>query len=137
MTPTPRRHPLHHPWSVWLAVLIAVLGALAPTVSHALMPAMGQAPQGFEICTDQGPRWVPADVAASADDSTPGPKSAAPTPHCQFCLQTTDRGTFPSDPLPNLFLVQDGQRESPVWQAFFYPSIRSFLPPPRGPPGHF
>jgi hypothetical protein len=137
MKTTPLRTPLHRPWAVWLAVLIAVLGALVPTVSHALMLAKGQAPQGVEICTSAGPRWVDADVAASADDFAPLPGSATPPTHCQFCLQTTDRAVSIDDPLPYLFLVQDGQRESPVWQAFFYAITHTFAPPPRGPPGFF
>jgi hypothetical protein len=137
MSLTLRRTALRRPWAVWLAVLIAVLGALTPTVSHALMLVKGQATQGVEICTTEGPRWVTADVAASADDSTPLPGSAAPPAHCQFCLQTTDRVASPNDPLPYTFLVQDGQREAPVWQAFFYSTAHTFAPPPRGPPGHF
>jgi hypothetical protein len=137
MKTTPHRTPLHRPWVVWLAVIIAVLGALAPTVSHALMLAKGQVPQGVEICTSAGPRWVSADVVTSADVSVPMPGSAAPPAHCQFCLQTTDRVASIDDPLPYLFLVQDGQREPPVWQAFFHSTAHTFAPPPRGPPGFF
>jgi hypothetical protein len=137
MNRTLRRSPLCRPWAVWLAVLIAVLGALAPTLTHALMPAIGQASQAQEICTSQGSRWVTADAAAGSDDSTPLPASVAPSAHCQFCLQTTDRVASLDDPLPTPFLVQDGQRESPVWQAFFYAKTHTFAPPPRGPPGFF
>ena len=73
-----RRTLLHRPWAVWLAVLIAVLGAIAPTVTHALMLATGQSPQGVEICTTEGTRWVNADAAPSSDDSSPEPGSAVP-----------------------------------------------------------
>jgi hypothetical protein len=134
MTPTPRRHPLHRPWAMWLAVLIAVLGALAPTVSHALMFARGTAPMGVEICTSQGPLWVAADTVSQAADSAPARESAATLDHCPFCLQTADRVGSPNDPLPYPFLVQDGQREPPVWQAFFFFTHFAFAPPPRGPP---
>jgi hypothetical protein len=137
MNRTLHRSPLRRPWAVWLAVLIAVLGALAPTLTHALMPAMGKAAQGFEVCTSQGSRWVAAEVTAGSDDSTPLPVSATPSAHCQFCLQTTDRVASLNDPLPLRFLVQDGQREPPVWQVFFYATTHTFAPPPRGPPGFF
>ncbi len=136
MKSTPRRTPLHRPWVVWLAVLIAVLGALTPTVTHALMLAAGQAPQGVEICTSDGPRWVAAD-AASSDDSNPAPGSATTPAHCQFCLQTTDRVAWINEPLPYPFLVQDSQRKSTFWQAFFYTTARTVNPPPRGPPVFF
>ena len=132
---TPHRTSLRRPWVVWLAVLIAVLGAMAPTVSHAVMLAKGQAMQGVEICTSEGTRWVAADVAASAHDSTPLPGSVAPPAHCQFCLQTTDRVAPPPHLLPYLFSVLGGQQEAPVWQALFYASTHTFTPPPRGPPG--
>ena len=138
MTRTLHRTPLHRPWAVGLAVLVAVLGALAPTLSHALMSAMGQASsQGQEICTSQGSRWVTAEVAAVADNPTPLPTSATPPAHCQFCLQTTDREVSLDDPLPTPFLVQDGQREPMVWQALFFAITHTVNPPPRGPPGLF
>jgi hypothetical protein len=137
MKTAPHRTSLRRPWVVWLAVLIAVLGALAPTVSHALMLARGQEPQGVEICTSEGTRWMVADVAGEAGDSTPLPGSVAPPAHCQFCLQTTDRVAPPPHLLPYLFSVLGGQQEIRVWQAFFYASTHTFTPPPRGPPGSF
>jgi len=41
MSITPRQVSLRRPWAVWLAVLLAVSGALAPTLSHALLLARG------------------------------------------------------------------------------------------------
>lgn len=137
MTRTLHRTPLRRPWAVWLAVLVVLLGTLAPTFTHALMPATGQVSQGVEICTSQGSRWITADTAAGADDSTPSPASVAPLAHCPFCLQTTDRGTAPHDPLPTSFLVQCGPWAPPVRQAFFYATTHAFAPPPRGPPNFF
>jgi hypothetical protein len=136
--PTPlHRAPLRRPWAVWLGVLSAVLGALAPTLTHALMSARGQVAQGVEICTDQGPRWVSVDTSLAATDAVPALPSAGVSEHCQFCLQTTDRGAFLNDPLPQPFLVQDGQRAPPVRRALFYATTHTFAPPPRGPPGFF
>jgi hypothetical protein len=130
-----RPKSLRRPWAVWLAVLIAVLGAIAPTVSYALMLAGGQSPLGIEICTTQGPQWMAADTLSPADDSAPARESAATLNPCPFCLHSTDRVALINDPLTYPFLVQDGERESPVWQAFFYSAERIFAPPPRGPPG--
>jgi hypothetical protein len=139
MIRTPIRTPLRRPWAVWLAVLVAVLGALAPVLTHALMPTAMAGTQGVEICTIDGPRWVAAEQGASAaqDASAPLPTSTPVPTHCQFCLQTTDRSALPSDPLPSPFLVQDGQRALAVRQAFLYPPLHGFAPPPRGPPGFF
>ena len=137
MTRTPHRTPLRNRWAAWLAVLAVLLGALAPTFTHALMAATGQVSQGLEICTSEGPRWVAADAAASADDSTSLPGSATSPAHCQFCLQTTDRGTLSHDPLPTSFPVQSGPWAPPVRQAFFYATTHAFAPPPRGPPNFF
>lgn len=137
MKATPRRTQSYHPWVVWLAVLVAVLGALAPTVSHALMLASGQAPLGVEICTSEGPRWVTADAAASAGDFVPTPGSAVPPAHCQFCLQSTDRFAPLGDALPCTFPVPGAQREAPVWELLFHTDTHAVTPPPRGPPGNF
>ena len=128
---------LRRPWAVWLAVLIAVLGAIAPTVSHALMLAAGHIPQGVEICTSQGPRWVAADTMPSPDGPAPTQRPTINVDHCPFCLQTTDRVALINEPLPYPFLVQDRQRKSTVWQVFFYAATYTFAPPPRGPPGFF
>jgi hypothetical protein len=134
MKNTLRRHQPRHLWVVWLAVLVAVLGAIAPTVSHALVFANGLTQQGFEICTSQGSRWVIADPDGSTDNSDPMQLPAATLDHCPFCLQSTDRVAWINEPLTYPFLVQDGEREPPVWQAFFYSATHGFKPPPRGPP---
>ena len=134
MTKSPHRNTLHRPCAVWLAVLIAVLGAIAPSVSHALVLARGQAPQGFEICTTDGPRWVVGGTLSQAQDSTPQREQAVTLDHCPFCLQSTDRVALINDPLPYPFLVQDRQRKSTVWQVFLYATAHTVNPPPRGPP---
>lgn len=133
----PHRTLLHRPWTVWLAVLAALLAALAPTMTHALMLAKGQPAQGVEICTDQGTRWVRMDTSTTTNDAVPAAPTAGASEHCQFCLQPTDRGAFLNDPLPQPFLVQDVARAPPAWQAFSHASTHTFAPPPRGPPGFF
>jgi hypothetical protein len=135
MKNTPRRNQPHQLWVVWMAVFVAVLGAIAPTVSHALVLANGPTQQGFEVCTSQGSRWVIADLDGSTDNSDPMQLPAAALDHCPFCLQSTDRVALINAPLTYPFLVQDGEREPPLWQAFFHSAERTFAPPPRGPPG--
>jgi hypothetical protein len=122
------------PWAVWFALCVAVFMALAPSVSHAL--AWSQAGSGnlIEICTATGPRLVPADSAPSSADSPTGQESALSLSHCPFCLHTADRCAPPPNPLPYLFLVQGGQQEAMVWQAFFFSTHFTLVPPPRGPP---
>lgn len=124
----------HRPWSVWFALCIALVMALAPTVSHAL--AWSQAGSGnlIEICTATGSRMVPVDTAPSSADSPAGQESALSLSHCPFCLHTADRCAPPPNPLPYLFQVQGGQQEAVAWQAFFFLTHFAWVPPPRGPP---
>ena len=125
------------PWVVWLAVLIAVFGAIAPTVSHALALAAGRTPQGVEICTSEGPRWVVADTTPSPDDPAPTQRSTVNIDHCPFCLQTTDRVAPPPHLLTYLFSVLGGQQKAAVLQAVCCPTTHTLTPPPRGPPDFF
>jgi hypothetical protein len=136
---------LHRPWAVWLALCIALLGALAPTLSHALLAARGQNNPLVEVCTSTGPRWMALGVAAdfAADASQQGSASdndalpdqpAAVLDHCPFCLLSVDRLA----PLPEAgvkFFAAPGRAVAPQAPltsfvvTFFAPS-----PPPRGPP---
>jgi len=121
-----RQHPppLHRLWAAWLAVLLALFGALAPTVSHAL--ALRGVAQGIEICTSSGTQILPA-------DSPTGPESVLSLDHCPLCLHPADRVAPPPHLMPYLFLVQGGQQEDMVSQAFFY-SLHFYSRAPRGPP---
>ena len=130
MSPSSRYHPLHRllrrPFAVWLAVCIALFGALAPSVSHALAHAglLG----GIKVCTSAGTQIIPV-------DSPTGPESALSLVHCPFCLHQADRIAPAPSLLPHLFSVQGGQQEVAVWQAFFFVTNFALTPPPRGPPG--
>ncbi len=117
--------PLYRLLAAWLAVLLALFAALAPTVSHAL--ALDHATQGIEICTSTGAQTIPA-------DSPVGPESTKLMDHCPFCLLQADRVAPPPSPVAYLFLVQGGQQEVAVWQALFYCTYFALAPPPRGPP---
>lgn len=83
---------IHRPWAVWLAVLIVVFGALAPTVSHALALTYRVASMETEHCSSAG-------LVQTASDSTGGQGAAAALVHCPFCLHLTDRLAPPPQPL--------------------------------------
>jgi hypothetical protein len=100
---------LRRPWAVWLALCVALLGALAPTVSHALSWARGGNAGLVEVCTSTGPRWMALPGMAERASNTPledaqasssvsaltmqpdGPRPATVLDHCPFCLLFADR----------------------------------------------
>ena len=131
--------------AVWLAVLIVGLGALAPTVSHALEVMRGDSSAPIEICTTTGPRWVVAtdDQSTSlavdspnsfATDSPDGQEFPSVLVHCPFCLLSTGHALAPPHQTPYLFSV-NGEPERPTTrQAFFFHTLFSLSAAPRGPP---
>lgn len=129
-----RAFPQLRPWAVWFALCIALVMALAPTVSHALAWLQGGATDYVEVCTTGGTTLLAVTATPDSADSPNGQESAPTLNHCPFCLHATDRVALLTLPLPCPFLVQDGQRETLVWQAFFYPTSHAVSPPPRGPP---
>lgn len=132
--------------AVWLVVLIALFGALAPTLSHALVWSQGGTSAWTEVCTSTGTRWVM--MGSSAPDAAPQIASALPIStaspqpqeaaffldHCPFCLLSTDRAAPPPNALLHLFVVL-GEPEAPTLrQAFFFVTHFALTPPLRGPP---
>lgn len=136
--PSPLTTALRRPLVAWLALWIALLGALLPTVSHALVWARGDATL-VEICTTTGQRWVvldhvQADGAWRTADAPDEPASAQGLNHCPFCLLSAERF---STPPPTQFprFVLPGQAVPPQSrQGFVSLSSFVFAPPPRGPP---
>jgi|SRR5450830_697823 len=142
--------PPRRSFAVWLAVLIAVFGALAPTLSHALVWSQGGTSAWTEVCTSTGTRWVllaptqnaaPQTAVPSAPlfltDSPDGQESAVSLDHCPFCLLSTDRVAPPPHSLLHLFSVS-GEFEAPtVRQVFLFIPLFALTPPPRGPPVYF
>lgn len=139
-----RRH-----WAVWLALCIAFLGALAPTLSHALHAARGQDSQMVEICTINGPRWMALGMAAELTGtsqlsgaptlSANNPDSSQSDPravleHCPFCLLSMDRAA----PLPQVYSFRFAEPGPmlPVAAGPTFVVVTRFDPaaPPRGPP---
>jgi hypothetical protein len=125
IAPTPFFALLRRHFAVWLAVLIAVFGALAPTVSHAL--AQGSSGLSFEICTSTGTQTIPA-------DSPVAPESAKSLDHCPFCLHTADRTAPPPHLSPIRFAARSTQREVAGEHGFFIFEHFALTPPLRGPP---
>jgi hypothetical protein len=138
---------LRRPLAVWLAVWIAVFGALAPTVSHALVWAQGDNGAWTEICTPTSTRWVklglaPNDAPQSLGttaiqiqtDSPGGPESAPSLKCCPFCLLALDRAAPPSNPLVCHFAVSGEYALPTIRQTFFYVTPFALTPPLRGPP---
>jgi hypothetical protein len=125
-------HRLRQPLTLWLALLIAVFGALAPALSLAMADARGDSTAMMEICSSSGSHWVASDASP---DSPGGPGSATLSQHCLFCLHQADRVLPP--PLaffPGFGTV--GESVVPtIGQAFLFITLPARVPPPRGPPG--
>lgn len=131
-------------WTVWIALAAMLLGALAPTVSHALALARTDAPFMQMVCTGSGTRWVPTEptllASASDQDVTPlstdapaGPESAPNLNHCPFCLLIADRLGPPPAASMHFFNAESGLAP-PDAQALFFRSVPLTLALPRGPP---
>ncbi len=120
-------------WTQVWVLCVLVLAMLAPGVSRTL--AWAQVGSTIEICTaDGGARWVVLPSAATQQDEAPSSLPLPSLDHCPFCLQTADRGAAPPPQQPYLFLVQGGNQERPVWQAFFFASPSRFALRARAPP---
>lgn len=132
-----------HRLTAWLALVVMLLGAFAPTVSRALAAARG-APLSIEVCTSQGPRWMsPVRVQSSAPASAPtndevndahdGPASTILLDACPFCLLLADRLGPPPAASVHVFDAESCGF-APEGQALFLPKAFLAAALPRGPP---
>ena len=124
---------LHRSWGVWLAVLLAVFGALAPTVSHALVAARGEASPWLEICagTGTGTRSVaPGWLDGTPDEDKPSALREA----CSFCLLNAERAAPPPTDQVHHFAATGAQGGPSFWQTVVVVSPFVFAAQPRGPP---
>ncbi len=119
---------LRLPLAVWLAVLIAVFSALAPTLSHALVRSGASA--GTEICTSTGPRWL---ATNGPTESPGGQESVLSLDHCPFCRLATE-GAAPPPAVAHLFVVPGEPLAPPLRPAVVFFTDVALTPPPRGPP---
>lgn len=76
---------LHRRLTAWVALFALVFGALAPTVTQAMV-AGGERADWLEVCSVSGMVWVKADTGEVAE---PMPDGSAPSDsasqHCPWC----------------------------------------------------
>jgi len=119
-------------WVLWLAVCLALLAALAPSVSHAVRALAGEragAPASWvEICTS-----APG-APATPDNSAGGSGRPSVFEHCPFCLLMADRLAPPSAST-SLFFVAPGHAVRPgAPSVHTRPAQIIAAAQPRGPP---
>ena len=131
MLSKPINTSLHRRLALWLLVLATVFGALAPTLSHALVGARGGVEPMMQVCTSTGMTWA---VEAAAPDSPGGQESATSLKSCPFCLLALDRAAPPPHPSVHNFLVPINHASPTIRQTFFYVTPFALTPPLRGPP---
>lgn len=113
--------------ALWLLVLATVFGALAPTLSHALVLARGGAEPMMQVCTSSGMNWASAQ-APDEQESAPVRKV------CPFCLLALDRAAPPPHPSVHVFDVSGTYAAPTARSTFFYVTLFALTPPLRGPP---
>jgi hypothetical protein len=136
MLPCWRDALLRRPWALWLALLLAVVSALGPSLSHGLAAGHGSVMALQDICISNGPDRL-------ADASTPDQPASPASPDtplagglndCPLCLLAQDRlAGLPPGPVQLLVagLLPEPPRAGPL-------VIRrvavALVPPARGPP---
>lgn len=129
MTCTPALAGLSRPVAVWLALVIAMLGALTPALVQARLLGRGGSADGMQVCSSAGVK-----VGALKLDAQRGQDSAPVRDHCPLCLPQLERAA----PLPQARisgLPSWGKSAPPDLQPRFYGAPGGVLvPPPRGPP---
>lgn len=125
---------LRRPLALWLAVLIAVFGALAPTLSHAFALARGDAAPMVQVCTSSGAHEVAITMATDSPDAQ---ESAPALAHCPFCLLAADRAAPPPSAFIHLFGASGESGLATIRQVVFVFAYFALTPPPRGPPPVF
>ena len=132
MSRTLRSTLLHRHGVVWLLVLLAVFGALAPTVSHALVAARGNASPWLAICSSAGPRSLaPSDAAGTSG----GDESASLREACPFCLLNAERAAPPPTAQVHHFAATGAMGAPSCWRTAVVASPHVLAAQPRGPLG--
>jgi hypothetical protein len=122
----------YRPWAVWLALCIALLGALAPTLSHAMNWARGDQAPLIEICTSVGPRWM---ALSNGFEPVPSdPATTAVLDHCPFCLLMADRMAPPPQSLSLSFAAYGHAGVLAPPPKVVLPAQVLAAAHPRGPP---
>ncbi|MGP1629331.1 MAG: DUF2946 family protein [Giesbergeria sp.] len=123
--------PLRRAVWLWLALLLALFGALAPTVSHAL--ASSRTSAGMEVCTSMGMQWVDASGALDASSEQPLAKVLVDCPMCLLCADQL--APVPASSPWSLQRAALGAALLPSYTPVTALAVgRVTVPPPRGPP---
>ena len=131
---TRRRATRLRPWALWFALFVAWVGAIVPTVSHALAWSQGGTPDYLAICSAAGPGAAKADTPNVGDPSGKGQSAAGAMLHCPFCLHASDRFAPPPEPIACGLLLHDQPHNPITWQARPFSLPRYARSSPRGPP---
>ena len=119
---------------VWLALCLALLGALVPSVSHTLVWARGESAL-VQICATTGPRWVAlAPAAPSHAGATQAPDPAKLLNHCPFCLLAAERFAAPPSTTLGAWRLPGRAVPPVIWPVVSLLARFVWAPPPRGPP---
>lgn len=116
---------------LWLAIGMAFWGALAPSLSHALVLVSGNSAQWVAVCSSEGMRWVALAASERAPVDLP---SGSTLNHCPLCLLSPDRVVPAPHPWVHLFALFGDYPAATVRQAFFFVIEPTLGPLPRGPP---
>jgi hypothetical protein len=138
---------LRRPLVAWLAVLLALFGALAPTLSHALAHMRGghAAVAVLDVCTSAGPRWqAPAELAEAGARTVSLIHAPQPAPdqgeavlaldHCPLCLLAMERAVPARHLDAGFWIAGDGVEPPPLARQVFFFSLFVIAAAPRGPP---
>lgn len=121
----------YSPW--WLRLLLAclVFGALAPTVSRALVSGGSG---WIEVCSAAGSRWVKLGNSANADGSSAPAGISAAGGDCPYCRLQHE---LPALPTPPDFAPPEPEGRAP-WcptvSLSVAPRAGWLRPPPQAPP---
>jgi hypothetical protein len=137
-------HRLRQPLTLWLALLIAVFGAITPTRSHPHVGSQGEV-LAMAVCTSTGMCWLvkeppPPDASSLCSaqtvqtDNKDAPAAGRIWDHCPLCLIF---GFFGAAAV-HVWAADFAMQGAPVL-ALLAPVAFDFefflpLPPPRGPP---
>ena len=78
--------------TAWIATFAILLGALAPTISHAVAWVSGEDIRWVEVCTVAGVKLVVADAASASGEEGQGDDGALVAERCPYC--GTHAGSF-------------------------------------------
>ncbi len=127
------RARLRRPWALWLALLLAMVSALAPSLLRGVAAGRGGAMALQDICISNGPDRL---ANASTPDLPASPASplAGGLSDCPLCLLAQDR--LAGLPPAQVQLRLAGLAPEPPWvgpSAVLRVAV-ALAPPARGPP---